>query len=142
MSVNPNAGQPWIDKASAMTSYMYFININADIAAGKGLTAGDTVGIETWRALRVRGPLQVRKGEHTETTTIMSRAGHWAGGPCVGRGNGVNFNSFIDLRFSDPDPIWATPDPLARVRVAKAGYVDVTRGHLIVRPRKGVRHEF
>jgi anaerobic selenocysteine-containing dehydrogenase len=120
MHVNTNtAGQPWIDEASNMNPFTYFVNMNSEAAARKGLKPGDRVEIESWRGLKVRGVLQVRKGQHPETLTIMGTAGHWAKGQPIARGKGVNFNSLIDLRFSDFDPICATVDILVKVRVKK-----------------------
>ncbi len=120
MHVNTNtAEQPWIDEASAMNPFTYFINMNAETAARKGLKAGDRVEVESWRGLKVKGVLQVRKGQHPETLTIMGVAGHWAKGQPIARGKGVNFNSLIELRFGDLDPICATLDPLVKVKVTK-----------------------
>jgi anaerobic selenocysteine-containing dehydrogenase len=120
MHVNTNtAEQPWIDEASNMNPYTYFVNMNADTAAHKGLKARDRVEIESWRGLKVQGVLQVRKGQHPQTLAIMGVAGHWAKGLPVAKGKGVNFNSLIELRFSDFDPICATLDPLVKVKVKK-----------------------
>jgi molybdopterin-containing oxidoreductase family molybdopterin binding subunit len=118
--VNTNtAEQPWIDEASNMNPFTYFVNMNADTAAQKGLKAGDRVEIESWRGLKVQGVLQVRKGQHPQTLNIMGVAGHWAKGLPIAKGKGVNFNSLIELRFSDLDPICGTLDPLVKVKVTR-----------------------
>jgi anaerobic selenocysteine-containing dehydrogenase len=102
-----------------MNPFTYFVNMNADTAARKGLKPGDRVEVESWRGLKVRGVLQVRKGQHPETLTIMGTSGHWAKGQPIARGKGVNFNSLIEVRFSDLDPLCANLDPLVKVKVTK-----------------------
>lgn len=120
MHINTNtAEQPWIDEVSKLDPFTYFINMNTATAKEKGLKQGDHVMVETWRGLKVHGVLQVRKAQHPETLTMMGVAGHWAKGQPVARGKGVNFNSLIQLRFSDLDPICATLDPLVKVKVTK-----------------------
>jgi anaerobic selenocysteine-containing dehydrogenase len=113
------AEQPWVDEASAMNPFTYFINMNADTATIKGLKPGDHVEIESWRGLKVNGVLQVRKAQHPNTLTIMGVTGHWAKGQPIARRKGVHFNSLIELRFSDIDPITASLDPLVKVKVRK-----------------------
>jgi anaerobic selenocysteine-containing dehydrogenase len=121
MHVNTNtAEQPWIDEVSKMDPFTYFVNMNADTAAQKGLVSGDRVDIETWRGLKAQGVLKVRKSVRPDCVQIMGVAGHWAKGLPIARGKGVNFNSLLELRFSDLDPICATLDPLVKVKVIKA----------------------
>ena len=104
-----------------MNPYTYFITMNADTAAKQGIKAGDRIEVESWRGLKVRGTLQTRKGMHPETLGVMGVAGHWAKGLPIARGKGVNFNSLIENRFSDLDPLCATLDPLVKVKVTRIG---------------------
>ena len=120
MHVNTNtAEQPWIDEVSKMDPFTYFVNMHADTAAKKGLASGDRVEVETWRGLKVKGVVRVRKAMRPDSVAMMGVAGHWAKGLPIARGKGVNFNSLIELRFSDLDPICATLDPLVKVKVTK-----------------------
>lgn len=113
--------QPWIDEVSRMNPFTYFVNINEDTATAKGLKPGDQVEVESWRGLRVTGVLQTRKAQHPSTLTVMGVSGHWAKGQPIARGKGVNFNSLIDFRFADMDPISGTIDVCMKVRVKKIG---------------------
>jgi molybdopterin-containing oxidoreductase family molybdopterin binding subunit len=120
MHVNTNtAEQPWIDEVSKMDPFTYFVNMHEDTAAQKGLASGDRVVVETWRGLKVQGVLKVRKSVRPDCVQMMGVAGHWAKGLPIARGKGVNFNSLLELRFSDLDPICATLDPLVKVKVTK-----------------------
>jgi anaerobic selenocysteine-containing dehydrogenase len=94
--------------------------MNNDTAARKGLAPGDRVAVETWRGLKVKGVLQVRKAMRPDCVSMMGVAGHWAKGLPIAKGKGVNFNSLIETRFSDLDPICASLDPLVKVKVMKA----------------------
>ena len=113
--------QPWIDEVSRTNPYTYFVNVNEDTAKSKGLKAGDLVEIESWRGLKVQGILQTRKGMHPQTLNIMGVSGHWAKGQPIAKGKGVNFNSLIDFRFGDMDPISGSIDVTVKVKVKKIG---------------------
>jgi anaerobic selenocysteine-containing dehydrogenase len=111
--------QPWIDEVSRTNPFSYFVNINEATAKAKGLKAGDIVEIESWRGPKVKGVLQTRKGQHPETLTVMGVSGHWAKGQPIAKGKGVNFNSLIDFRFGDMDPISASTEVCVKVKVKK-----------------------
>jgi anaerobic selenocysteine-containing dehydrogenase len=111
--------QPWLDEASKMDPYMYFINMNADTARQKGLKAGDKVEIESSRGNKIIGVLQVRKGQHPQTLTVMGCSGHWAKGQPIARGKGVNFNSLIELHWEESDPVTFSIEPCVKVKVAR-----------------------
>lgn len=111
--------QPWIDEVSRMNPFTYFVNINEETAKAKGLKAGDLVEIESWRGLTVKGMLQTRQGIHPAALTVMGVSGHWAKGQPIAKGKGVNFNSLIDFRFADMDPISCTIDVCVKVKVRK-----------------------
>ncbi len=111
--------QPWIDEVSKANPFTYYVNINEDTAKAKGLKAGDLVEIESSRGLKTKGVLQTRQGQHPDTLTVMGVSGHWAKGKPIAKGKGVNFNSLIDFRFSDMDPISASIDVCVKVRVTK-----------------------
>ncbi len=112
--------QPWIDEVSRSNPFTYYVNINEDTAKAKGLQAGDVVEIESSRGLKTKGVLQTRRGMHPGTLTVMGVSGHWAKGKPIAKGKGVNFNSLIDFRFSDMDPISCSIDVCVKVRVKKA----------------------
>ena len=111
--------QPWLDEVSRTNPFTYFVNINEDTARAKGLKAGDAVEIESWRGLKTKGIVQTRKAQHPETLTVMGVSGHWAKGQPIARGKGVNFNSLIDFRFADMDPISGSIDVCVKVRLRK-----------------------
>jgi len=111
--------QPWLDEASRMNPYTYFVNMNADTAKKKGLKAGDRIEIESSRGNRVRGVLQVRKGQHPQTLAVMGCSGHWAKGQPIARGKGVNMNSLIELCWEEYDPITFSIEPCVKVKVTK-----------------------
>ena len=111
--------QPWIDEVSRENPFTYKVNLNEETARRKGLKPGDLVEIESWRGLKTQGILQTRKAQRPDTLTVMGVSGHWAKGLPIARGKGVNFNSLIDFRFSDMDPISGTMDVCVKVRVRK-----------------------
>jgi len=111
--------QPWIDEVSKSNPFTYQVNLNEETARRKGLKPGDLVEIESWRGLKVKGVLQTRKAQHPDTLTVMGVSGHWAKGQPIARGKGVNFNSLIDFRFSDMDPISGSIDVCVKVKVRK-----------------------
>jgi len=116
MHVNTNtAERPWIVEASNMSPFTYFVNMNAETVAKKGLKPEDLMEVELWRGLKVRPVLQVRKGQHRETLAIMGTSGRWAKGQPIARGKAVNFNSLIELWFTDFDPTCAPLDHLVKV---------------------------
>jgi anaerobic selenocysteine-containing dehydrogenase len=111
--------QPWLDEASKMNPYTYYINISAETAKKKGLKAGDKIEIESSRGNKVRGILQVRKGQHPQTITIMGCSGHWAKGQPIARGKGVNMNSLIEIHWEELDPVTFSLEPCVKVKVTK-----------------------
>ncbi len=111
--------QPWLDEASRMNPYTYNIGISAEAAKKKGLKGGDMVEIESSRGNKVRGILELRKGQHPQTLTIMGTAGHWAKGQPVARGKGINFNSLMEMRYSECDPISFSLEAMVKVKVRK-----------------------
>jgi anaerobic selenocysteine-containing dehydrogenase len=120
MHANTNCHeQPWIDEVSKTNPFSYYVNINEATAKTKGLKAGDIVEIESWRGLKVKGMLQTRKAQHPETLTVMGVSGHWAKGQPIAKGKGVNFNSLIDFRFSDMDPVSGSTEVCVKVKVKK-----------------------
>jgi len=113
--------QPWIDEVSKLNPFSYYININEKTAEEEGLAAGDLVEVESYRGLKVQGQLQVRKAQHPRTLTIMGVSGHWAKGLPIAKGKGANFNSLIDMQFSDVDPITGNLEVCVKVKVKKIG---------------------
>jgi anaerobic selenocysteine-containing dehydrogenase len=113
--------QPWIDEVSKMNPFTYYVNINEDTAKAKSMKAGDLVEIESSRGLKVQGMLQIRKGILPHALTVMGVSGHWAKGLPIAKGKGVNFNSLIDFRFEDMDPISGSTEVCVKVKVKKIG---------------------
>ncbi|MBN1367631.1 MAG: molybdopterin-dependent oxidoreductase [Dehalococcoidales bacterium] len=111
--------QPWLDEASRMNPYTYFIIMNAKTAEKKGLKVGDRIEIESSRGNKVNGVLQVRKGQHPQTVTIMGCAGHWAKGQPIAKGKGVNMNSLIEIHLAECDPITMSIEPCVKVKVSR-----------------------
>ncbi len=111
--------QPWLDEASKMSPYTYNITMSTDMAQQKGLKDGDTIEVESNRGNKVRGVLQLRKGQHPQTVAIMGTAGHWAAGQPIARGKGVNFNALMDFGLGDCDPLTFSLEPCVKVKVTK-----------------------
>lgn len=111
--------QPWLDEASKMNPYTYHITMSADMAQQKKLKEGDVVELESDKGNKVQGILQLRKGQHPQTITIMGTAGHWASGLPIARGKGVNFNSLMELRWGECDPISFSFETCVKVKVTK-----------------------
>jgi len=111
--------QPWLDEASAMNPYTYNIVMSADTAREKGLNEGDTIELESDKGNKVRGTLHLRKGQHPLAVSIMGTAGHWAVGQPIARGKGVNFNSLMEMRWADCDPISFNMELCVRVKATK-----------------------
>lgn len=113
--------QPWIDEISQADPFTYYVNINEDTAERLGLKAGDKVEIETWRGLKTEGVLQTRQGIHPEAMGVMGVSGHWAEGQPIAKGKGVNFNSLIDTKVEDLDPICGTVDICVKCKLTRIG---------------------
>jgi len=111
--------QPWLDEASKMNPYTYNITMSADMAQRKALKEGDIIELESDKGNKVQGVLQLRKGQHPQTITIMGTAGHWASGLPIARGKGVNFNSLMELRWGDCDPISLCFEICVKVKVTE-----------------------
>jgi anaerobic selenocysteine-containing dehydrogenase len=111
--------QPWLDEASDMNPYTYTIILSADTAQRKGLKAGDTIEIESYKGNKVQGVLNVREGQHPQTVCFMSRGGHWASGLPIARGKGLGYQFLMDTRLSDCDPVVGHPEPCHKVKVTK-----------------------
>jgi anaerobic selenocysteine-containing dehydrogenase len=111
--------QPWIDEASRMNPYTYNIMMNADVAEEKGLKDGDTVELESDKGNKVQGVLKLKKAQHRQAVAIMGTAGHWATGQPIARGKGVHFNSLMELRLDECDPISLAFETCVKVKVTK-----------------------
>ena len=66
------------------------------------------------------GTLKVRKGQHPETLGIMGTAGHWAKGQPIARGKGTHFNSLMEARLVECDPVSLNMELCIKVKVRKA----------------------
>ncbi len=112
---------PWLDEISTSTDpYSYFVSINAATARAKGIRDGDRVWVESAGAGRVSGRARLVEGIHPEVVGIANNGGHWAPGMPVARGKGVFFEALLPLNFRALDPVSATMDCDARVRVYRA----------------------
>jgi anaerobic selenocysteine-containing dehydrogenase len=110
---------PWLDEVSAMNPYTYNVTMNADTAKRKGLKDGDPIEIESAYGHRVTGTLKVRKGQHPETLAIMGTAGHWAKGQPIAHGKGTNFNTLMEARLEECDPVSLNLEVCLKVKVKK-----------------------
>jgi molybdopterin-containing oxidoreductase family molybdopterin binding subunit len=110
---------PWIDEISRNNPYSYFVNMNEDTANAWGLKSGDHVEIETSEGFKAKGILKTRQSIHPDCIGIMGVSGHWAKGLPIARDKGVNFNSLIDFKIRDMDPLTATVDILVKSKVTK-----------------------
>ncbi|MGA2463424.1 MAG: molybdopterin-dependent oxidoreductase [Thermodesulfobacteriota bacterium] len=113
--------QPWLDELSMMNPYTYKIVMNAGTAKQKGLKEGDIIELESDKGNRVQGMLQVRNAQHSQAVAIMGTAGHWSPSLPIARGKGVHFNSLMELRWDECDPITLSYETCVKVKVNKAG---------------------
>jgi anaerobic selenocysteine-containing dehydrogenase len=109
--------QPWLDEASEVSPYTYTITMNVDTARQKGLKDGDTIEVQSDKGNRIWGVLQTRKAQHGQTVAIAGTAGHWASGLPIARGKGTNFNSVMELRWNECDPITFAFEDCVKVKV-------------------------
>ena len=112
---------PWIDEVSAMNPYTYHVTMNADTGKRKGLKDGDVIEIESTYGNKVTGTLKLRKGQHPEVVGIMGTAGHWAKGQPIARGKGTNFNTLMEARLEECDPVTLNLELCLKVKVKKMG---------------------
>ncbi|MBI2162432.1 MAG: hypothetical protein HYU25_19020 [Candidatus Rokubacteria bacterium] len=112
---------PWLDEIStASEPYSYFVSINRATARARSIEDGDLVWVESAGAGRVKGRARCVEGIHPEVVGIANNGGHWAPGMPVARGKGVFFEELLPLNLKALDPVSATMDCDARVRVYKA----------------------
>jgi molybdopterin-containing oxidoreductase family molybdopterin binding subunit len=111
--------QPWLDEVSMMNPYTYNITMNANMAKRKGLKEGDIIELESDKGNKVQGVVQLRKAQHPQAVAIMGTAGHWAPGLPIARGKGVHFNSLMELRWDECDPISLSYETCVKVKVSK-----------------------
>jgi anaerobic selenocysteine-containing dehydrogenase len=110
---------PWLDEVSAMNPYTYNVTMNAATAKQKGLKDGDLIEIESAYGHRVTGALKTRKGQHPEVLGIMGTAGHWAKGQPIARGKGTNFNTLMEARLEECDPVTLNLEICLKAKVRK-----------------------
>lgn len=110
---------PWIDEVSTMNPYTYNVTMHADTARRKGLRDEDLIEIESSYGHKVTGKLKLRKGQHPETLAIMGTAGHWAKGQPIARGKGTNFNTLMEARLEECDPVTLNLELCLKVKVKK-----------------------
>jgi molybdopterin-containing oxidoreductase family molybdopterin binding subunit len=118
--------QPWLDEASRMNPYTYFITMNASTARKRGLKDGDMIELESTSGGKVRGPLKMMEGQHPQTMGIAACSGHWAKGMPIARGKGINFDTLMANDLKHVDPISLNIETAARVKVRKRDEMEVT----------------
>jgi molybdopterin-containing oxidoreductase family molybdopterin binding subunit len=111
--------QPWLDEASSTNPFTYNITMNIDMAQQKGLKEGDTIELESDKGNKVQGVLHLREGQLPQAVAIMGSAGHWAKGQPIARGKGINFNSLMEVRWSECDPICFILECCVKVKATK-----------------------
>lgn len=77
------------------------------------------IELESDKGNRVQGILQLRKAQHPQTVAIMGTAGHWVSSLPIARGKGVHFNSLMELRWDECDPISLIYETCVKVKVTK-----------------------
>jgi molybdopterin-containing oxidoreductase family molybdopterin binding subunit len=112
---------PWLDEISTESDpYSYYVSINRATARARSIEDGALVWVESAGAGRVKGRARLVEGIHPEVVGIANNGGHWAPGMPVARGKGVFFEELLPLNLKSLDPVSATMDCDARVRVYKA----------------------
>lgn len=112
---------PWLDEISQGEQYSYFICINTQTAATKGLNDNDLVRIVSADGGNVEGRLRLTQGVHPGVLAIANNGGHWAHGLPFAKGKGVFFNQLLPMDLEHMDLVSLTMDCDARVRIEKVG---------------------
>jgi len=112
--------QPWLDEASMMSPYTYYVSINTRTAQEKGLQDLDEVYVESVYGHRVKGRIKLREGQHPQTLAIACTAGHWAKGQPIARGKGTHFNALMEAKFAECDAVTLNLETCVRVKIYKA----------------------
>jgi molybdopterin-containing oxidoreductase family molybdopterin binding subunit len=111
--------QPWIDEASQMNPYTYFITMHRSTAEKKGFKDGDAIEVESYSGRKARGRLKLMEGQHPQVVGIAACSGHWAKGQPIAKGKGTNFDILLELDQDHLDPICTTIETCARTKVRR-----------------------
>ncbi len=111
--------QPWLDEASRMNPFTYFITMNQDTGKQKGLNDKDWVEIESAYGHKVKGIVKLRKGQHPQTISVIS-AGHWAKGQPIARNKGTMFTPLLETFFEKCDAVTLNIETCVKAKVSKA----------------------
>lgn len=110
---------PWLDEASRMNPYTYFVSINTETARRKGIKAGDTVVLESAKGRKIKGKARLTECVHPLGVAVASSGGHWTTGQPIARGKGVHFDDLLEVDFDHIDQATLNMDTCARVKIYK-----------------------
>ena len=94
--------------------------VNTETARKRGIRDGAAIWVETPEGRKVKGEAKVTECVHPEVVAIAGGFGAWSKGKPVSRGKGAHFNSLLAFDLEHLDPISASADACARVRVFPA----------------------
>ncbi|MFC1998590.1 molybdopterin-dependent oxidoreductase [Chloroflexota bacterium] len=112
---------PYLVEASHMNPHIYNIVINRDTGKAKGFADGDIVTIESNYSRKTTGPVILSDCVHPKCIGIASTAGHWVKGQTIAYGQGVHFNTLMEIDLEHSDPVCLSIETSAKVKVYKAG---------------------
>lgn len=111
--------QPWLDEASAMNPYTYYVTLNTQIGEKKGLKDGDLIEIESTTGGKAMGAVKLMQGQHPQTIGIAACSGHWTDAMPIAKGKGTHFDALIACDLDHVDPVSLNIETAARVKIRK-----------------------
>ena len=111
---------PWLDEVSVNDPFVYLIQINADTGQKKGLKDGDLIWVENAMGRKIKGPVKLVQGMHTDQLGIAGCHGHWARGTPVAKGKGQFFDDLIITDEEHTDSLTQGSDACVKVKIYKA----------------------
>lgn len=114
------AENPWIDEVTQQDPYAYKIMVNTRTAQRHGVKDGATICVEAVGGQKVNGQVKVTEGIHPEVIAIASVFGAWARNKPIAKGKGSHFNRLLAFDPKHIDPISASADACARVKIYPA----------------------
>ena len=111
---------PWLDEVSVNDPFVYLIQINAETGRKKGLKDKDMIWVENPDGKRIKGPVKLVEGMHSEQLGIAGCHGHWARGTPISKGKGQFFDDLINPDLAHTDSLTQGSDACVKVKIYKA----------------------
>lgn len=116
-----SVNNPWINEMNEMSDFSYFIEMNAQTAAEKGLASGDDVVLSSRSGARVEGKLVVTQCVHPQVVSaLVGMLGHQSHYLTISRGKGSSIDHLIPGNDSSRlDHVCSAFDQCVRCKVEK-----------------------